>query len=388
MKRVIEAFHVGKSSERRIGLIQIILVVAVIGGTMGLTRLIRHSASTAPDISATLANIVVDVVEPVVLSHRIERKLTGEVEARANVAITPQISGRVVRINPGLMPGAFIKAGDILFEIEPADYALAVQQAEAQVASAEAELLQTRATAGNFIKDWQRVFPDQPAPALVAKEPQVQALEARLKSAKAAVSQARLNLARTQYKLDYDARIVESQIERGQYVSALGKYGSFYALDGLRVRTSITSEDRSRLGLIAGSELAITDGSTGATVTAAITSIGASLADRTRLLPLFVQLPASADMVPGTFVTVIAQASKREEAFRLPVSALATSSSVWTVAGGKLKQVDVEIIDQVDGAIFVRRFDAGQGVVTTEVPTSFINRPVQIRKTMRAGEAS
>ena len=381
MKRVIEAFHVNRTSERAVGLIQIILVVLVVVGTIGITRLIRTSGDAGPDMSATLEQVVVDTVNPKRVSHTITRTLTGTVEARALVSITPQVSGRVVSISPSMAPGKVAHAGEALFTIDATDFELALEQAKAQVASAEAELLQTRATAENFIKDWKRVFPDEPTPALVAKEPQVKALEAQLQSAKAAVAQAKLNLSRTSYRLSYDARIIDSRIERGQLLNASGQYGSLYALDGLRVRATITPQELARLSLEAGSEVTVKpESSNVAPIRAAISSVGGTLADATRLQTIFIELPESALLVPGAFVSVLAGHAADGDVFELPAEALATTSSVWTVANGKLKRANVDIVDTADGKIFVRPFEAAEGVVITEVPTSFINRPVKIRR--------
>ncbi|WP_262692784.1 efflux RND transporter periplasmic adaptor subunit [Kordiimonas aestuarii] len=387
MKRVIEAFHVKRKSERTAGFLQILLVILVIGGTIGITRLIRHNAASGPGISGILENVVVDTVTPKRTNHTLARTLTGEVEARASVSIAPQVSGRITELSPNMAPGKVVRAGETLFRIDPTDYELALKQAEAQVASAEAELLQTEATADNYIKDWRRVFPNEPTPALVAKEPQVKALQAKLLSATAMVEQAKLNLARTAYSLSYDARITESRIERGQQVSAAGQYGSLYALDGLRIRASITPHELSLLGLNQGTQVTIVpDRATDGGMPATITSIGGDLSGTTRLQNIFIELPRDTALVPGTFATIKATKAVDGDVFELPASALATTNTVWTVANGKLKRVTVDIVDIKAGQLFTRPFDAGEGVVTTEVPTSFINRPVKVRR--RAGDAS
>jgi RND family efflux transporter MFP subunit len=381
MKRVIEAFHVGRTSERAVGLIQVILVVLVVVGTIGITRLIRSGGGTGPDMAASLEHVVVDTVSPRPMRHTISRILTGEVEARASVTIVPQVSGRVLSISPKMAPGMIVPAGEVLFVIDPTDFELALEQAKAQVASAEAELLQTRATAENFIRDWQRVFPNEPAPALVAKEPQVKALEARLLSAKAAVAQAQLNLTRTRYRLDYDARITDSRIDRGQLLNASGQYGSLYALDGLRVRASLSPGELNLLRLAPGSTVTIQPELADADpITATVTSVGGALSGTTRLQTAFIDLPDDIGLVPGAFVSVKASHALDAEVFELPAASLATTGSVWTVSAGKLKRVEVEIVDSVRDKIYVRPFDAADGVVTTEVPTSFINRPVDIRR--------
>jgi len=397
MKRVVEAFHVAKGSEKAVGLIQVGLVIAVVVGTVAITKIIRLAGDNGPGYSATQSGLVVDVFQPTAAAHTPKLEITGEVSARASVAISPQVGGRVLSVSPKLEPGALVDAGEVLFAVEPRDYELALEQAEAQVASADSDLLQTQANADNFIRDWKRVFPDKPAPALVAKEPQVQALEARLKAAKAAAAQARLNLARTRFSVDYPARIVSSSVERGQLVAAGMSYGSLYATDSLRVTAGIAPKDLARLKLEVGDMASISDEfGAGTSFPAPITQLGGVLDARTRLQDVIIALPEGHALVPGTFATVELKGHEQDNVYTLPISALATASSVWRVKGAKLEDVPVEVVDIDNDHVYVRAFDVADGVVISEVPTSFVTRPVTIRKSIRpddmpergAGDAS
>jgi len=393
MKRVVEAFHVAKGSEKAAGLIQVALVVAVVVGTVAITKIIRITGDNGPGYSASQSALVVDVFQPRPTAHTPKLEITGEVSARAGVAISPQVSGRVVSVNKQLEPGALVGAGEVLFEIERRDYELALEQAEAEVAAAESDLLQARANAENFIRDWKRVFPDKPAPALVAKEPQVQALEARLKAAKAAAARAELNLARTRFSVGYPARIVASSVERGQLVNTGISYGSLYATDSLRITAGIAPKDLSRLALEVGDVAHIRDEfGAGAVIPAPVTQLGGVLDSRTRLQDVIIALPAGSSLVPGTFATVELSGHEQANIYTLPISALATANSVWRVKDGKLEDTPVDIVDMDNDHVYVRAFDVADGVVISEVPTSFVSRAVTIRKSIRAeataGDAS
>ncbi|NVJ98534.1 MAG: efflux RND transporter periplasmic adaptor subunit [Alphaproteobacteria bacterium] len=389
MKRVVEAFHVAKGSEKAVGLVQVVLVIAVVVGTISITKLLRIAGDSGPGFSAEQSGLVVDVIAPHETSHRPTVQVTGEVTARASVAISPQVAGRVVRVSDRLEPGALLSAGDILFEIDARDFELALERAEADVASAKADLLQTEASAENFTKDWYRVFPDKPAPTLVAKEPQVQALRARLKAAEANAAQARLNLERARYRAVFPARVVASSIERGQLVNAGGQYGSLYATDSLRVTAGIDPKDLARLGLEAGDAVRIASETNPTdSFMATVAQIGSVLDSRTRLQDIVVGLPEETKLVPGTFVTVSLNGPEYAGIYRLPIRALATSNTVWTVKAGKLESTPVDIVDTDHDHVYVRRFEVAEGVVVTEVPTSFTSRPVTIRARLEAGGKS
>src|SRR5690606_17819963 len=74
------------------------------------------------------------------------RRLDREVEAYGvvrparEVQIYPEVSGRIVKMHPALEPGGVIAEGDILVEIDPEEYELALDRALGALAEAEAAL--------------------------------------------------------------------------------------------------------------------------------------------------------------------------------------------------------------------------------------------------------
>lgn len=365
------------------GLLQIIFVALVVLGTIGITVLLKATAPSGPTLSGEASNLVVDVVKPVAIRYAASQTITGEVEARANVFITPEISGRVVTVSERLQPGMMISEGDLLFAVDASDYEIAVERARADVASANADLTQANADAENLIRDWARVYPDQPAPDLVARKPQRDAIRARLEAAKAGLKQAELNLKRTKVLAPADIRIIESTVEIGQLVGPAGSYGNFFVADSLRIRASAEAEAIARLEVKSGSKVQVQKQSDGETWRdAQVISVGASLENRTRLLPLFIETPKDTTMQPGRFVSVKLTGVPLDNVMRLPAAAMATRTSVWRVSKSKLEEAEVIIHDTTGDYVIVSALDAKDGIVVSQVPTSFVSRPVKIRKTL------
>ncbi|MBO6504249.1 MAG: efflux RND transporter periplasmic adaptor subunit [Kordiimonadaceae bacterium] len=387
MNRVLKAIHTAKSNDTASGLLQIVFVVLVVGGTIGLTGLLNLTADSGPALSPEPEQVVVDVLVPNQSAHTASRRLSGQVEARANVAISPQVTGRVVGLHDNLVPGGTIGAGETLFSLDPTDYEIALERSRADVAAAAADLEQARADASNFVKDWERVYPDRPAPALVAKEPQIRAIEARLAAAKANVRQAEVNLARTNVTAKNDIRIIESNIELDQLVGPNGQYGSFYVANALRIRASAETAVVQALGLAPGKTAKVRVDGVDTTLLSELTSVGSALDERTRLQPLILSVPTGATLTPGQFVSLDVSGRLETGVFRLPAAAMATRTSVWRVANSRLEEHNVDIVDTADDFVVVRSFDPKDGIVISQVPTSFVARPVKIRHTQN-GDAS
>lgn len=90
-----------------------------------------------------------EVAEPVLRSQAVRLEPTtltatlrgfGTVRPRTMVSIAPEVGGRVVEVHPRLDAGESVEAGALLFRIDPTDYRIAVEEAQAQTARMEAEL--------------------------------------------------------------------------------------------------------------------------------------------------------------------------------------------------------------------------------------------------------
>ena len=72
----------------------------------------------------------------------------GTVEPRTSSLLTSEVSGRVLKVSPQFVVGGVFKAGDVLLELDPTDYQVALKRAEANLLSMNAQLTfeQARAT--------------------------------------------------------------------------------------------------------------------------------------------------------------------------------------------------------------------------------------------------
>jgi RND family efflux transporter MFP subunit len=110
-----------------------------------------------------------------------------------------------------------VKKGDLLMEIDPSHYRIAVQQAQANVAARQAELRMRRADAAR------RADMDS---LVVSKEQRDNAMqsasgaEAQLQQAQAALDAAKLNLERTRVVSPVDGYVTNLSVYRGDYATA------------------------------------------------------------------------------------------------------------------------------------------------------------------------
>lgn len=175
---------------------------------------------TPPDTAPFVSTEVVEL-GPVQLFARSQ----GIVAPRFTTQLTAQVAGEITQVADVFVTGGLVKAGDLLAQIDPFNYEVRVQQAEAQLASARATFILERAQGRVAEAEWQRITDATPSDLGLRKPQQEQALAA-VKAAQAALDQARKDLERTRILAPFDAVISARHISPGAYVNegaALGE---------------------------------------------------------------------------------------------------------------------------------------------------------------------
>lgn len=361
-----------RGSSRLVGIIQIAVVIAVVAFIFFITRAPSHEdvaqrRGTLGSISGDGAPApTVRVVKPTATTKALTIGTTGTVQARSRIALTPQVSGRVIGISYSLRSGGAFTKGEELLRIDPRDFALAVKQAEASVAVAEATLKLRRAEGDAARANHALLHPGEPVPPLVAKEPQIQQAIAQVASARAALEVANLNLERTVFSLPFDGRVISSTAEIGQLVAPGQPFGEAFATDSLEVRAQITSEELHAIEPAIGRRARIVSG--GVSYPAVVDRVSAEVDNRSRFQRLFLRFEEVTSVPPGTFVDVEVEGPKIGNVFVLPEMAEQVNGQVWIVDKGKLEAVSPTLHGRERTQFVVDRFEAGQGVVLGSVP--------------------
>ncbi len=148
--------------------------------------------------------------------HYMDEPWTRDGRVRAEVVnVAPDVSGAIVDLP--VRDNQLVKRGDLLMQIDPAHYQLAVEQATAEVAARKAELLMKR--------DDARRRADMDA-LVVSKESRDNAAqtafaaEAAYQQALAVLDAARLNLTRTRVLSPVDGYVTNLNVFRGDYAIA------------------------------------------------------------------------------------------------------------------------------------------------------------------------
>jgi RND family efflux transporter MFP subunit len=166
----------------------------------------------------------------------------GVVRAHHETTLTPTVSGTISVIHANFEDGAFFSAGDILAELDPADFNAALESARSSLARAEAALAQEEARAKQARLNWEDLGYNEDPSELVLRVPQLKEARANVDAAKAQLDQAGRNLERTKVRAPFDGRVRTRMIGLGQAVGASTPLGEVFATDFAEIRLPLTPE--------------------------------------------------------------------------------------------------------------------------------------------------
>ncbi|MCE8006866.1 MAG: efflux RND transporter periplasmic adaptor subunit [Aestuariivita sp.] len=261
------------------------------------------------------------------------------------MAITPEVSGVVRSVRPGLGTGTTFGRGEILFQLDQRDLEISVTQAEANLATAIASLDIERAQAENAIREWDS-FGQGAITDLAARGPQVRSAEAQVAQARAALETAQLNLTRAGYSLPFDGRIIDLSLAPGQTVTAGQSYGSAYGFEQLEISVSFGQADLTAFQTLLGTPASLSANLLGQELhfDGVVSRIAREVSRTTRLATLIVTPEPNADLrdllLPGGFVTVTLQGPLVSDTVDVPNAALQGEDRVWLVENDTLTLSD------------------------------------------------
>jgi RND family efflux transporter MFP subunit len=214
--------------------------LAVIGVIIGAVRP-KHVSGAQPGASPDVEVVQVEQKDVPIYGEWI-----GTLDGLTNADVRAQVTGYIMR--QGYQEGAFVKKGQLLFEIDPRPFQAALDQAEGQLAQAKAALANAQAVQGRTELDVNRYTPlakeqaasqqdlDNAVQNNMAAKATVATAQAQIKSAEAAVETARINLDFTRLVAPIDGIAGQAQLQVGALVNlSSGAVTSVSTVDPIKV---------------------------------------------------------------------------------------------------------------------------------------------------------
>lgn len=364
------------------GWLQIILVAGVLIAGLAVNAILSSTDTAPRQTVAGSSTIPVEVIRPRIEDKPFRVSGSGVIQSRNAIDLSPQVSGRVVSVSPNLASGGSFKAGDVLFRLDDASLNAVLEQSQADLSSAEADLRVERAEASVAIEEWKLVYPGEAVPPLVAREPQISQAEAAVQSAKAALEEAQLDLSRVNFSLPFDGRIVSTTIEVGQNLTSGQSYGSAYDGTNLEISVPVSARALSYLQPAEGRQARIIerDGLTQRTqsFSAKVVRVDAELDSETRQATVTLAFTENTTLLPGTFIEVEIDGPVISDAHLVPERAVSQDRVIWVVADNKLAVREPQFLFPEDGIVVTEAFDFADGIVVSPLLEPLAGAAVEV----------
>jgi len=206
----------------------------------------RNIISGKKKVKLQAAPPTISVVEAEALKKtdfRVVLTSHGTVRARTESAVVPEVSGKVVEISANLRDGGFFEEGELLIRLDPRNYAIEVALKEAELAKASQLLIEEEARAALAMRNWKRLRADKAPSPLAVRRPQLMSARAELKAAQAKLDRAELDHERTRIVAPYSGRVLEKNLDLGEYVTAGSSVARIYAVDFAEIRLPLSSRE-------------------------------------------------------------------------------------------------------------------------------------------------
>lgn len=380
-----------ESADWKISLGLSLAVLLAAGGLATLTFLTEPTAEKSGAAKKTA--MLVDVIEVDRGTHRPEIVAQGTVEPARDIVLRPQVGGRVTSITTAFTPGSHVEKGDLLLEIEAADYRNTLEQRESALEDAKAELTAAKGRHEAAKAEYERFGEDLPPDQRerVLRTPQLEAAKQRVRAARAAVEQAKLDLSRTSIEAPFDAHILRRGANVGSQISPDDDIGRLVGTDTYWVRidlplskvrwVSVGEESGSRVRVRnkqAWPEESSREGRL-------YKKVG-SLDGETRMIGVLAKIedPLGLDgdqpsLTIREFVEATIEGNTIEDAVRLDRDYVREDDTVWIMKEGKLRVQDVEIaVRNSEYAYVTGGLESGAKVVTTNLSTVRDGAPLRL----------
>jgi RND family efflux transporter MFP subunit len=339
--------------------LKIVIPVVVLVVGVAAAALIASARKAPPRVDRPPLGPLVEVTPVEVADVPVTVTGHGEVVARVAVDVVPQVPGQVVRVHPSLVAGGFFRAGEVLVVIEPRDYELAVERAQAAVARARVTLQREEAEAEVAREEWDELHPgEEPTSGLVVREPQVRQVEAELAAAVADLDVAKLNLERTRLSLPFDGVVVSENVDVGQFVGNGSRLATVYGTDVVEVRVPLDSRELAwfdiparRGGRGASAEVSASFGGARSTWVGRVTRMEAQVDQTSRMVHVVIEVSDPYEtsdgqpaLLPGSFVDIRIAGRTLHDVVSVPRHAIHDGGRVWVFDEGKLGVREVEIV--------------------------------------------
>lgn len=230
---------------KRIGprLLQLLLILLIIGGGIAGANYMKQTAPHSKRQSQPKKATLVEVIEAQPALEQIRVTAMGTVVPAREVELQAQVSGQVVREHEQFAAGSIFAAGEEILLIDPADYQLNMTRKQSALADAIYALKVEEGYQDVARREWELFREEgkktEEEEELALRKPHLEKARANVAAAEADLLQARLDLERTLIRAPFNGLIKEKQVSVGSQLSTQSVIATLVGTDRYWIQISL-----------------------------------------------------------------------------------------------------------------------------------------------------
>jgi RND family efflux transporter MFP subunit len=328
---------------------KIILGVVIVFFAIGIITFLNRTRGKRKELVSAVKRdrspVRTLVASPTSLTRTINN--TGTVAARGDVILTSEVAGKVIRLGKGL--GDRCRKGELLIQLDPESYRIALLQADAGLKQARVQVQQAR-------RDLERARKLRQRSALAAAsveqtETALLLAQARVKLAEAGVRMARRNLRKTTVRCPFDGVVAERMVELGQLVGQTSPLARLVDRSRLKLTVRVSAAELKDL-----QEDQIVDLSdmSGGQYQGKVARLGVAGDPVSHTFPVELEVPVvPGGPRPGQMLRASIQVAHYNDVLAVPEGAVLEGHKLVLYRDGKAATVAVTLGARVDGQVVV-----------------------------------
>ncbi len=346
-------------------------VSILLAGIVAITVVMMTKAepTARPNTSLETVKTKVLVQKAITQETALSVQSNGLVTAKRQVDIVAQVSGVIINVSPKFEEGIFIEPNEMLLQIDKRDAQAALVKAQAQLVRRQRLFAEEKGRARQAKREW-RDLGNEDANALFLRKPQLAEAQAEIDAAKADVTIAKLNIERTEVRVPFDARIAETFVDLGQFVSAGTRIAQVYGTAAAEVRLPLSDRDMALLNLpLSHSEQSVFPRVTLSGIVSGVqhdwngrvVRMESSIDMQSGMHYAIAEIDApfspqhDAPLLPGLFVEATVDGKRLDNILVLPEEALISRTNIYTLDANNIVQLTpVSVLNKQDNKIWIK----------------------------------
>ena len=327
-------------------------------------------------------------------NHQTSIRAMGTVLPDREVILKSKVAGEVISIFPGFVEGGVVRKGQMLLELDGSDYRIDILKAQSALDKALSDLdieKGSQLIAKEELKLINEVSKEEiKATDLALRKPQLVQAEAVVKSARADLQKAQLNMSRTKIISPFNALVFTKYVNTGSLVSYQGSIATLVDVDTYKIEAQIPPDrlDALTINKINGSLAIIHSKYSDQTWQGKVVRTTGKITEKSLMAGVIIGVSdplgkktgnTSQQLLINDHVDVEILGKTLENVFLVPRSLLRDDNTLWIFDSGTLKIKKITIIWKEKDVVYIKTgISADDKIILSEIPAAIEGMALQL----------